>query len=678
MAEVAGAISNQNLAPSAPAAPTPSTHAPAASLIFGTGEIADLIRASDWTQNPLGPIPTWPPLLITTINTLLASRHPLLLWWGPELIQFYNDAYRPSLGKIKHPRALGQRGKDCWYEVWDHIGPQIQSVLHNGVSTWNQNQHLPVYRNDDSLEDAWWTYSYSPLRDVDGHICGVFVVVSETTSAILAERERARSEERLQLALESAELGIWSYDPHDQTFTADDNMLRIFGSPKPTGDHAFWQTQLHPEDRRLAADAFADALAGHSSYDVEYRVLHPHGIRWIRSKGKVVLDANQARAMFAVVEDITERKRTETALRDSEERLRLALSAAREMGIFDWDIPRDHAVADERFCKLYGIDPKRGRTGIPMADALVNIHPDDYDEVCRRAQHSLDTGEDFTMDYRVYSTPESLRWVTARGACVKAHDGNPLRFIGAVLDITERKLAEAALLQNEKLAAVGRLASSIAHEINNPLESVTNLLYLAKTAAVSPQALSYLTLAETELRRASDITNLTLRFHKQSSRPTLVTCDDLIGSALGLHQSRLRNAEIRCERRKRAQQPVLCFDGEIRQVLNNLVSNAIDAMSPSGGRLLLRSREGHHWPTRRLGMILTVADTGPGISPHTLPRIFEPFYTTKGIAGTGLGLWVSKEILDRHDGHLAVRSSQHPSHQGTVFSLFLPYDAATR
>jgi len=185
-------------------------------------------------------------------------------------------------------------------------------------------------------------------------------------------------------------------------------------------------------------------------------------------------------------------------------------------------------------------------------------------------------------------------------------------------------------------------------------------------------------MADAELRRASAITSQTLRFHKQSTRPIEVSWEDLFVNTLGILRSRIRNANVIVEQRMRANRPILCFDGEIRQALYNLLVNAVDAMQPGGGRLLLRSREGHDQASSRTGLILTVADTGTGMSQETVAKIFEPFYTTKGVAGTGLGLWIGKEIVERHHGCLRVRSSQRAGHSGTVFTLFLPFDAATR
>jgi PAS domain S-box-containing protein len=242
-------------------------------------------------------------------------------------------------------------------------------------------------------------------------------------------------------------------------------------------------------------------------------------------------------------------------------------------------------------------------------------------------------------------------------------------------DITKIKIATAAVLRNEKLAAVGRLASSIAHEIKNPLEAVTNLLYLARTSQNLEEAIPYLGNAELELRRASAITQQTLRFHRQTTRPTRITFAELVEGIFTGQHSRLTNSHIQVKERNRAVHPVLCLEGEIRQVFNNFVSNAIDAMRGLGGTLYIRGRDGRDWKTGEPGMVLTIADTGTGMSELTRSRIFEAFYTTKGVGGSGLGLWISQEIVDRHHGILRLKTSQRTSSSGTVFTLFLPQDA---
>ncbi len=251
-------------------------------------------------------------------------------------------------------------------------------------------------------------------------------------------------------------------------------------------------------------------------------------------------------------------------------------------------------------------------------------------------------------------------------------DGRVTHFVGIQNDVTARVEFEEALRESEKLAAVGRLAASIAHEINNPLESVMNLVYLAQRAENPDEVTQYLDTADKELQRVKLIASRSLRFYKQSTRAQPVSCTELIGSVLDVHQSRLHTHGVTVERRDRCDCSIVCMDSEIRQVLNNLVSNAIDALHGAPGRLLVRSREATEWSSGARGVVISIADTGTGISPDTMKNVYKAFYTTKGIGGTGLGLWISSEIVERHHGRLLVRSTQRPGKTGTVFQLFLP------
>jgi signal transduction histidine kinase len=169
----------------------------ASTLFVGAGEMAARCRAFDWASTPLGPISTWSESLRATVGIVLECRNPMFLWWGPELVQFYNDAYRPSLGLgDRDSRALGARGREFWTDIWGAIGPQIEQVMTTGEATWHEDQYLPIERNG-HLEDVWWTYSYSPVREI-GKIAGVLVVCQETTARVtmLAERERLLAAER--------------------------------------------------------------------------------------------------------------------------------------------------------------------------------------------------------------------------------------------------------------------------------------------------------------------------------------------------------------------------------------------------------------------------------------------------------------------------------------------------
>ena len=157
-----------------------------------------------------------------------------------------------------------------------------------------------------------------------------------------------------------------------------------------------------------------------------------------------------------------------------------------------------------------------------------------------------------------------------------------------------------------------------------------------------------------------------------------IPAETLLKSVLSIYQGRISNSPVRICERHRTLQPIRCFEGEIRQVLTNLINNALDAMNSEGGTLFLRTRLGCNWSKGDRGIVITIADTGSGMDPQTLARVFDPFFTTKGITGTGLGLWVSKQIVDRHRGQLRARSSNSPQRHGTVFNLFLPFDAVLR
>jgi PAS domain S-box-containing protein len=261
-----------------------------------------------------------------------------------------------------------------------------------------------------------------------------------------------------------------------------------------------------------------------------------------------------------------------------------------------------------------------------------------------------------TSAYPIHTMPQQVRWVGL-----------------IVLDASDRKRSEEALRKTEKLAATGRLAASIAHEINNPLEAITNLLYLLSSHDQLPDAVrNYVDMAEHEVRRISEITQQTLRFYRQSTLPGRANLAELVDSVLRLHQSRLRNLAITVERRYDAEMDLYCFAGEVRQVFANLIGNAIDAM-PDGGRLLVRARRSRDWQSpERVGVRFLVADTGSGMKPGVLQHIFEPFFTTKEKTGTGLGLWVSSEIVVKHKGFVRVRSRWGGEKTGTVFELFFP------
>ncbi len=341
------------------------------------------------------------------------------------------------------------------------------------------------------------------------------------------------------------------------------------------------------------------------------------------------------------------------------------------IGLALFDLDDYHYVRlNDRQAAFFGLKPEEivGRTLTEMApiEGLREL----FDQVAAGTPVV-----NFPLEGTVVTDPDNYRYWTVSYFPVTGQDGTIQGITAASLEITQQKKAEQALMESEKLAAVGRLAASIAHEINNPLESVTNLLYLARHSTRIEDAQEFILQAETELQRVAHITSQTLRFHKQASSPQEISGKALMESVRSVFHGKLVNASATVKERHQDVPPVRCFEGEIRQVISNLVGNALDAMPPGGGDLLLRSRKAHDPQTGAPMLVLTVADNGSGIPKEVREKIFRPFYTTKGIVGTGLGLWISQEIVDRHHGKLRVRSREG---KGTVFTIALPYDAVNR
>ncbi len=249
------------------------------------------------------------------------------------------------------------------------------------------------------------------------------------------------------------------------------------------------------------------------------------------------------------------------------------------------------------------------------------------------------------------------------------------RIVGAAKiarDITAAKKAEQALRTSERLASVGRLAATVAHEINNPLEAITNLVYLAKQADPQSSACKYLNAVEEELDRVFHISKQTLGFYRESKGATAVRLSAIVTSLLSVFSSRTRNKNIQICPEIKGDTEVHAVPGEIRQVVANLLSNSIDAVQ-SGGRIRIRVSAVSQWKkSSTKGVRVTVADDGVGISPELQGRLFEPFVTSKKDVGTGLGLWISKNIIEAHGGTIRVKSSTKPGASWTAFSVFLP------
>ena len=763
--------------------------APDNARIHAEGEMADLIRTFSWESTSLGAISGWPERLLLAVNLILESQFPTLLLWGPGMAVFYNDAYQPLIAE-KHPGALGKPAGECWGEAWHIIGPQLDAVMHQGKQFFYEDVLVPVLRQG-CLRDVYWTYSYSPVRNLDGTIAGILVVCHDVTAKLVIERERDAIAMSLKNVLESTTDGLavtdknwiytyvnrraaemvqltpeeiigkslWDLFPHTsetqfgleflaavesgkprhfdayypeplnawiechcypsahglsvffrnvteqkkteialrasesrfrKLFESDlmgvaipdrfgaflesnDELLRMTGYTRQDQDAGLvrWDTMTPPEYAELDIAHIREAAerGGCTPYEKEY--IRKDGSRVPILCGYALLEDSEDQYIGFVL-DLTPQKQAERELREREERFRILAESLPQL-IWMTDAAGENVYCNQRFYEYLGVGESEG-LGLGWTK---QIHPDDLPGTAAVWNRSVETGDPYMHQYRLRRKDGMYRHFLARGVPVKNAEGKIELWIGSSTDIHDQKLADDALRRSEKLATAGRLAASIAHEINNPLAGVTNALYLALLDdSLSAVTKGYLQTAEQELKRVAQMTTQTLRFHKQSVLPIPTDLCDIVDSVVGLFQQRLTAINIRVKMECERGSVVTCFGDEMRQVIANLVSNAVDAM-PQGGALRLRVKKTRD-PARDRGMgvKIVIADSGYGIPLEVLGRIFEPFVSTKDATGMGLGLWVSEEIVRKHRGTIGVRSRTDAHASGTVFAVFLP-SAAT-
>ncbi len=608
---------------------------------------------------------------------------PLALMTGPEhRFTFINPRFRELMGRSSGHGVLGKTIREVMPELSGQgFYELLDQVYETGIAHIGKEGPATLFREDTrSLEEGYFDYVFQPILTSNGFVMGIMVQATEVTEFVYARQESARREHilhsqwsELESIYRTAPVGLALIHPRTFEFMRANNMQSAMNGLPVEELIGKSIRQIAPKVADDVERLIQGVAAGTPVQGMEIGGELPHqpGVHhhWIVSYFPIFAEGGEVEAISCVTLEVTAQKQAEAAFREKEARLRAVYSTSLEyIGL----LSPEGIILD---CNRTSLD-FAGSTydeviGTHFSESPWFIHTPGGPELCRQAIQQALSGELVRMEIPLTRPSGEVMTFDFSLSPFRNADGEIEFLVPEGRDITDLKRTQAALIQSEKLAAVGRLASSVAHEINNPLESVTNLIYLARQDASSVELQRLLDAADRELRRVSIITNQTLRFHKQATKPQAIHAPELFASVLQIYEARLRNSQIQVETNRLGIQEVVCLEGEIRQVLLNLVGNAIDAM-PHGGRLLLRSRYRTEWKTGRQGLALTIADTGSGIDAATRPRIFEPFFTTKGFSGTGLGLWICLEIMDRHKGKMAVRSSVKPGHQGTVISLFLP------
>ena len=502
----------------------------------------------------------------------------------------------------------------------------------------------------------------------------VICIALDITERHQAEEELQRNRERIRLASESAGIATWEWNIRENTVNWSPELPRVIGMGEGASLGSTFDSLLshvHPDDKTHLRESIERAAAEHHDLNVEFRTLRGEECcGWAFAKAKIFYGSDGTpETMVGVAVDITGSKAAEQAMRETEERFRVTFNQA-AVGMAHVSLDGTLLMINHKLAEIFGYDEEE----IFGHRFHEFTHPEDLPGNVEKLESML-AGEcsSYKLEKRYIRKNGTQIWAQVTSSLVKDEQGAPKYIIAVIEDITERRFSAEALRNSEKLAATGRLAASIAHEINNPLEAVTNLLYLLEqNKSLDVAAKGYTRMAQEEIGRVAHIARQTLGFYRDSTSVESVRLTSLMDDVLSLFDRKIRTSDVTVVKEYETDMAVEAMPGEIRQVLSNLLANALDAAGKKG-KLRVRVSRARNWSGRGIrGVRVSIADNGVGIAPQNREHLFEPFFTTKGAKGTGLGLWVTRGMVEKHSGSIRVWSSTSPTRRGTVFSIFLP------
>jgi two-component system sensor histidine kinase VicK len=677
-------------------------------LFGGSGEMRARCRDVDWSSTALGPVAGWSQSLRTLVPAVLASRQPMFLFWGPELVQIYNDAYRPSLGRGgREERALGAKAKEFWTDIWDTIGPQIDQVMSGGEATWFEDQLLPIERNG-QLEEVYWTYSYSPVRDDDGSVGGTLVVCQETTGRVVVELEldRVRAQalaarEHLERVITQAPIAMYIARGREHVFdVVNDAWFRLTGKlaaevvgksvrdvfPELVGqgvidliERVYDSGEAHHANAFPAAlDTDGDGVLENHFYNLVYQPLRDR-------EGKVYAIALVANDVTALEEARRQSEAARAALSESEARFRTVQDASPDVSMLmrairgeDGKIVDFEVTYSNSAVQTILLGREENVLGRTMRDAFPESvqagRLDRYVEI-------VETGKRWLEDVHYTRGPVSHG---LRVSAVKVGDGVHL----SAADLTERihaaeererllEEAESARLAAENAnRAKSEFLAVMSHELRTPLNAIAGyceLLELGIHGPVTGEQRHALARIQASQRHLLGLITSVLNYARVEGgvltyasedvpiAETVATCEALTAPQMRAKSLNFGTSIVEAELAARADRE------KVQQVLLNLLGNAIKFTS-NNGRIDVHSlADGDR-------VVITVTDSGVGISNDNLARVFEPFVQvdsrfTRAHEGVGLGLAISRDLARGMGGDLRAESEVGV---GSTFTLTLP------
>ncbi|MBV7548369.1 PAS domain S-box protein [Pseudomonas sp. PDM26] len=688
-----------------------------------------LIARIDWASSPLGAASTWPQSLRTAVDIVIHSPMPMLLLWGPQLTQIYNDGFALLSGS-KHPHAFGQPTHLIWPELKDFTDPIYSAVLQGQVRTYSEQRF--TLQREGRETDFWLDLTYSPIRDESAEVAGILVTAIETNErrriALELEQRSAASlkaqretEERLQLALAASDaVGTWDWDISEDRFIADANFAQLHGidpamaSQLPISEYLHG---VHPQDRALIARSIKHCITHGTEYAEEYRLLQTDGqMRWVFARGRCYKDHHGRPMRFlGAALDLTERKHTEQALRQSQTELQLIINAMPVL-ISYVDHEERFRLNNAAYLDWYGLTPQE-LYGLTILEVL----GEEAYALCVPYITEALSGRPCSFSISTPHRDGSIRQALMNYLPRHGADGAVNGFYIFVIDETESKKTEEALrnlnetleervaartrqlaetnerLQNEmfereraedtlrhaqKMDAVGQLTGGIAHDFNNMLTGIIGSLDLMQRYIADGRISEigrFTEAAVSSANRAAALTHRLLAFsRRQSLNRKPLNPNELIHSLEDLFR-RTKGDHIALKLQLAEDIWRISTDvSQLENALLNLVINARDAM-PDGGVLQIETAnvylDGSDITTLepvKAGdyVMITVSDNGAGMTPLVLAKAFDPFFTTKPIGqGTGLGLSMIYGFAQQSGGHVSLFSLPE---RGTSVRLYLP------
>jgi len=652
-----------------------------------------LTRSYNWAASPIGVPGQWPQSLLTTVSILLNSKFPMFLWWGEEHVQFYNDAYRPSLGNEgKHPIALGQKGKDCWPEIWSTIYPLMRQVLDGGESTWLEDALIPIFRNG-QMEDVYWTFSYSPVKGESGKVEGVLVVCTETTQSVQNLQKIRISEQRFSNLVREATIGIVVLEGEGMLVTLVNKAYskligrtveEILGKELftivPEVEHPF---RAMLDNVRLTGEPvylYNQLYRVYSNGDTIEGYLNLAYEPYREADGSISGVMALCQDVTNQVHNVNKLQEMEAAASSTANRLELALAAAR-LGSFEYMFDTGEVTCNEQSRVHLGL-PLEGK--LYYEDIVAAILPSDKVGKEHAMNEAVQNRQTYNAEYRVSWRDGSIRWIRAAGNPIYKDSGEPLKMVGITIDITEQKLfaEELGRQVHERTLELQRsnddlqqFAHITSHDLKEPVRKIkiwSGRLKDDSFDRLSKESQFYLSKLQHATDRIQVMIESILSFSSASSSNQDIKQVDL--------NEVVRQVETDLELLIQEKQAVIdrelmpTIEGSgilLYQLFYNLIYNSLKFSKAEEAPVITITSQLHSYNNVD-AVTIRVSDNGIGFDNKFKSKIFSAFTRLNSkdrYEGTGLGLALCQKVVERHGGDISASGEKN---KGATFSILLP------